>query len=142
MHCNWLIREFALLLDKAAKHRLTSSDEERPLSPTQRRDGKRVRYARCDKGETWNRTSPCVRQEGSASVCHLRSEPLSKRWPVDPLLQLMGIMPIDIHIKMLIKNASLRLYRLPWITTASKSAGHLGSTQGWFNPPPHLYPSS
>ena len=32
---------------------------------------------------------------------------------VDPLLQLMGIMPIDIHIKKLIKNASLRLYRLP-----------------------------
>ena len=33
--------------------------------------------------------------------------------PVDPLLQLMGVMPIDIHIKKLIKNASLRLYRLP-----------------------------
>jgi Reverse transcriptase (RNA-dependent DNA polymerase) len=33
--------------------------------------------------------------------------------PVDPLLQLMGVMPIDIRIKMLIKNASLRLYRLP-----------------------------
>jgi hypothetical protein len=33
--------------------------------------------------------------------------------PVDPLLQLMGVMPIDIHIKKLIKNASLHLYRLP-----------------------------
>ena len=33
--------------------------------------------------------------------------------PVDPLHQLMGIMPIDLHIQMLNKNAALRLYRLP-----------------------------
>jgi hypothetical protein len=33
--------------------------------------------------------------------------------PVDPLHQLMGIMPIDLRIRMLIKNALLRLYRLP-----------------------------
>jgi hypothetical protein len=34
---------------------------------------------------------------------------------VDPRLQLMAIMPIDISLKMLIKNASIRLYRLPSI---------------------------
>ena len=33
--------------------------------------------------------------------------------PVDPLHQLMGIMPIDLRLSIIIKNAALRLYRLP-----------------------------
>ena len=33
--------------------------------------------------------------------------------PVDPLHQLMGIMPIDLCIQMLNTNAALHLYRLP-----------------------------
>ena len=51
--------------------------------------------------------------------------------PVDPLLQLMGIMPIDIHIEKRIKNASLRLYCLPL------NLQLLARVPGWFAPPSH-----
>ena len=33
--------------------------------------------------------------------------------PVDPLHQLMGILPIDLRLSLLIKNASVLLYYLP-----------------------------
>jgi hypothetical protein len=61
--------------------------------------------------------------------------------PVDPLLQLMGVMPIDIHIKKLIKNASLRLYRLPLTSQLlARVAGPWGPPQAGLIPLPVLPP--
>ena len=52
-----------------------------------------------------------LRTAQNAAVRHIAGA--FRTTPVDPLHQLMGIMPIDLRISILIKNAALRLYRLP-----------------------------
>jgi hypothetical protein len=47
--------------------------------------------------------------------------------PIDPLHQLMGIMPIDLRLQLLIKNASLHLYRIP---TSSQLAARVPGPWG------------
>jgi hypothetical protein len=54
---------------------------------------------------------------------------------IDPLHQLMGIMPIDLQLQLLIKNVSLHLYRIPTkLPTGGKSPRTLGTLHLWFDP--------
>ena len=47
--------------------------------------------------------------------------------PIDPLHQLMGIMPIDLRLQLLLKNAALRLYIIP---TSSQLAARVPGPWG------------
>ena len=61
--------------------------------------------------------------------------------PIDPLLQLMGIMPIDIHMRKINKNAALCLYRLPPSSQLlARTSGPYGPRVGGLIPLPMLPP--
>ena len=76
-----------------------------------------------------------LRTAQNAAIRHIAGA--FRTTPVDPLHQLMGIMPIDIRMGMLIKNAALRLYRLPPNSQLiARTPGPWGPPQGGLIPLP------
>ena len=79
------------------------------------------------------------RTDQNATVRHIAGA--FRTTPVDPLHQLMGIMPIDLRIRILIKNAAPRLYRLPRNSQLiARAPGPWGQPRASLIPPPVLPP--